>query len=46
LWQRSKIAICAVSNDGAYIEGQFEMLMKLVEDERRAMIIDVETQFY
>ncbi len=46
LWQRSKIAIAAVNDSGAYIDGLLEKAMEMVDKERRVVIIDVNTEMY
>ena len=44
LWQRSLIAIAAVSTSTQYINGQLDLALEIVNDERRAVITNVETQ--
>ena len=45
LWQRSTIAVVAVNRNGAYINGLFDKILKLVELEKRVVILNIETEF-
>lgn len=46
LWQRSTIAIAAVNSSGAYIDGVLQKATELVGNERRIVIIDINTEIY
>ena len=45
LWQRSTIAVVAVNRNGAYINGVLDKILKLVELEKRVVILNIETEF-
>jgi len=45
LWQRSTIAIVAVNQSKAYIDGLFDKILTLIELEKRIVIINIETEF-
>jgi len=46
LWQRSTIAIAAVNSSGAYVNGLLEKVLDVIGNERRVIILDVETDLY
>ncbi len=45
LWQRSTIAIVSVNQSGAYLNGLLDKATSLIEQERRVVILNVETEF-
>ena len=46
LWQRSTIAVVAVNESPAYVDGLFEKILELVAAERRAVILNVTSESY
>lgn len=44
LWQRTTIAIVAVNNSSAYVDGLLDKMIQIIEKERKAVILEVNAQ--
>lgn len=44
-WQRAVLAVCAVGNDRAYVEGQLDHVIGLVSCDRQVQLLATEKDF-